>query len=153
MSICMKVILLKNVKDIGAEGEIHEVSDGHARNYLFPRHLAVPATDQALHDVGLRAASQRREAERELKDLQRFAANIDGQEFRLSAKANAAGRLYGSMSAAAIAELCTARGFATEAMWVVLDEPIRDSGEYTIRLQLPHGLEAEVTLIIEPEVR
>ena len=145
----MKVILLKNVQGIGGEGEVHEVSEGHARNYLFPRHLAVPATDRAQQEAGLRAASQRRKAEHELKDLQRFAASIDGQEFHFPAKANAAGRLYGGISATAIAEFLTSRGYPMETTWVQLDVPIREVGECDIRLQLPHGLEAEVTVIIE----
>lgn len=147
----MKIILLKDVENIGAEGEVHEVADGYAQNLLFPRHLAVPATSAAAQEVAARAAAARREAERELHELQRLATTLDGQEFTMSARATPNGRLYGSIGPEMIAEYMKARKLLVESAWVQLEESIRECGEHRIRLQLPHGLEAEVTVIIEAD--
>lgn len=145
----MKVLLLKDVPTIGQEGEAHEVSDGYARNFLFPKHLAVPVTDHAQREVAQRVDAVRREQERELAQLQRLAAAVDGQEVTITAPASATGTLYGSIGATAVATALTAAGFRVDEQWVQVPEPIKDVGEHLVRLQLPHGLEAEVVVIVE----
>lgn len=147
----MRVILLKDVENVGAEGEVHEVADGYAQHLLFPRHLAVPATPAAAREVAARAVAARREAERELHELQRLASTLDGQEFTIPVAANAGGKLYGGLGVAEIVAYLTTHGFPIEASWVQLESPIKEVGEHTVRLQLPHGLEAEVMVIVEAE--
>ncbi|MBI4434349.1 50S ribosomal protein L9 [Candidatus Uhrbacteria bacterium] len=145
----MRVLLLKDIESVGTEGEVHDVADGYAQNFLFPRHLAVPATPAAAREIVERRAAQRRAAEHELHELQRLAGALDGHEFTMSSPASANGKLYGSVGTSAIAELLTARGFPVSEAWVQLASPLRELGEHHVRLQLPHGLEAEVVLIVE----
>jgi large subunit ribosomal protein L9 len=147
----MRVILLKDVENVGAEGEVHEVADGYAQHLLFPRHLAVPATPAAAREVAARVAAVRREAEQELHQLQRLASTLDGLEFTMAARATPEGRLYGSIGADAIADFLRMKKFFVDLEWIQLEEPIRECGEHRIRLQLPHGLEAEVVVIVEAE--
>lgn len=147
----MKVILLKDIESVGTEGETRDVADGYAQNFLFPHHLAVPATSAAQREIAQRAAAQRRAAEQELHELQRTASALDGQEFTMTEKANAGGTLYGSIGPATIAAFLTGKGYPTDAAWVQLPEPIREVGSHAVHLQLPHGLEAEVSVIVETE--
>ncbi len=147
----MRVLLLKDIADIGREGETHEVSDGHARNFLFPKHLAVPATDHAKREVAQREEAVRRESERELAKLQQLAAAVDGQEVTMIVPASVAGKLYGSIGLAAVTTALVSAGFHVDEEWVQLPEPIKEVGEHSVALRLPHGLEAEVTAIVEAE--
>ncbi|MDO8599053.1 MAG: 50S ribosomal protein L9 [bacterium] len=147
----MKIILLQDVEQFGSEGDVVEVADGHARNFLFPKHLAVPATESAVRDATQRATQVRRDTERELHDLQRLAAALDGQEFTITAPANASGTLYGGIGEGAVVALLATHGFIVDPTWVRLEQPIKEAGAHTIRLQLPHGLEAELTVIVEAE--
>ena len=145
----MKIILLHHVDQLGGEGDVVEVSDGHARNFLFPKHLAVPATESAIHDAANRAAAAGRESERELHELQHLATSLDGQEFTMTVPANESGTLYGSIASPAIAEHLAEHGFRVDPSWVRLEEPIKETDEHAIPLQFPHGLEAEITVIVD----
>ncbi|MDP3771657.1 MAG: 50S ribosomal protein L9 [bacterium] len=147
----MRVLLLKDIADIGQEGEVHEVSDGHARNFLFPKHLAVPATDHAQREVRERVEAAARESERELEQLQRLAEAVGGQEITITAPASATGTLYGSIGPTAVATALTAAGFRVDEQWLQMPEHIKEIGEHTVDLRLPHGLEAEVTVIVEAD--
>lgn len=90
-------------------------------------------------------------AERELETVERLAGRVDGFEVRIGARAADGGRLYGGVGKAEIARGLQVSGFAVEEAWVVLEEPIKELGEYPVHLDLPHGLEAEVTVIVEAE--
>ncbi|MDO8425166.1 MAG: 50S ribosomal protein L9 [bacterium] len=145
----MKVMLLADVANVGDEGDIVEVSDGHARTILFPQHLAVPATETALAEVAARAEEQRQAAEHELTELQRIAEVLDGCELIVSVKVNANGTLSSVIDAARIAAQLAADGTHIDAAWVRLDAPIEEPGEYDIRFSMPHGIEAEGRVIVE----
>ncbi|MBI2482581.1 50S ribosomal protein L9 [Candidatus Uhrbacteria bacterium] len=147
----MQVILLRNVAGVGSEGETHDVAEGYARNFLFPQHLAVPATPAAQQQVAARAAAERRQAERELQELQKLAAALDGFELVMSVPATGAGKLYGGIGAAALVTALARAGFTVDPEWVLLPEPMKEAGEHVVRLHLPHGLEAEVTVVVDGE--
>ena len=147
----MKVLLLKDIESVGTEGETHDVADGYAQNFLFPRHLAVPATPAAAREVVQRAAAQRRAAEHELHELQRLAEALGGQEVTITAPASATGTLYGSIGPATVAEALVAAGFRVDEQWIQMSEPLKEVGEHAVGLRLPHGLEVEVTVIVEAE--
>lgn len=149
----MRVLLLRDIAGVGDEGEAREVSDGYARNFLFPTHAAVPVTEEALRAAKVRAAARQAESERELHKIQALASRVDGQELSLRAAATASGKLYGGVGAVMIANGLHSLGFDVRDAWVSLPQPIREIGTHDVRLQFPHGLEAGVTLIIEPEVR
>ncbi|MBI4433524.1 50S ribosomal protein L9 [Candidatus Uhrbacteria bacterium] len=145
----MLVILLRDVPKIGSEGETHDVAEGYARNFLFPQHLAVPATRTAQQQVAARAQAQRQAAEQELHALQQLAAALNGFAFSVTAPVTGAGKLYGGIGVAMlIAELARA-GFVVDASWIHLDAPMKEAGEHVVRVRLPHGLEAEFTVFVE----
>ncbi|MGC9358788.1 MAG: 50S ribosomal protein L9 [Anaerolineae bacterium] len=148
----MRIVLLKDVKRLGAMGEVRSVADGYARNYLIPRGLAVPATDEALQQVKAKAAARRREASQEKEQAQTVAERLEGAELVFLAKAGETGRLYGSITNADIAErLAALAGEAVDKRKVVLPEPIKDLGKTHVEVKLHGDVVARVTVIVEPE--
>lgn len=148
----MKVILLRDVKELGMEGKVVEVSEGYARNFLFPQNLAVQASAQALA-----AAKQKKEvaSNREAKALnqaRKLAAKLDGFEITVKAKMTDKGSLFGAVSTKEIAKALKAEGFAIEPDWIVIPKPLKETGSHRLTLDLPQGLEAEIHLTIEGEL-
>lgn len=148
----MKVILLKDIKELGLEGVIKEVSEGYARNFLFPQNLAVQASPEAL----AKAAEKRQVAvNREKKALaaaRKLATSLDGVEVIVRAKVNDKGALFGAVSAKEIVKALKAEGCEVEADWINLKQPIKEQGTRRLTIDLPHGLEAEISLTVEGEL-
>ncbi len=133
----MKVILLTDVKGMGKKQEIVNVSDGYARNFLFPKKLAMEATPGAAREVERRQAAERqRETERRLA-AEKKAASLRGKVVTVTAKCGAQGRLYGSVTGAEIAEaLKSQHGVEIDKRKIELSDPIRTVGETDIVVKL-----------------
>ena len=144
----MKVVLLKNVQKVGKQGHVCTVSDGYARNFLIPRGLAVIATVEAVRQGEQVKKRKVQEAERELYSAEDVASAVDGLELEFKEKANESGTLFASVTAKKIAEALQGRGYTIQSSFIRLDAPIKELGEYQIKLEFPHGLEATVQLII-----
>ncbi|MBI5022680.1 MAG: 50S ribosomal protein L9 [Candidatus Magasanikbacteria bacterium] len=147
----MKIILLQDVKKIGMKGEIKEVSDGHARNFLLPQNLAIFATPKAIENFKKQVEAARQTAEKDLQATQNLASRLDGEEVRLKAKASKDGKLFGGISAAQIVSALDKKGFIILKNQIVISEPIKSIGEHRVIVQLSHGLEAEITVLIDGE--
>ncbi len=145
----MKVLLLQDIKKLGKQGEIRTVADGYARNFLFPRKSAVLATPQTLVEWRAKAEKTRQEAEVELKHYQELATRLDGLELDLAAKAGADGKLYGGIGAQKIAEELKKKNFVVSKTQIAMSQPIKTLGEHRVTIKFPHGLEAEVTVIVK----
>ncbi|MBI5370325.1 50S ribosomal protein L9 [Candidatus Uhrbacteria bacterium] len=146
----MKVILLVDVKALGKQGSIVEVSDGHARNFLFPQNLAVAATPEALEKKRLREEALKKESHKELSLFGDLAAKLDGHEVLIEQKMNDNGTLYGAVGATQIASALKKDGFKQiDSSMIHLDEPLKEPGEYAAKVVLPHGFEADIRVIIE----
>lgn len=148
----MKVILSKDVPKVGKKNEIKEVADGYARNFLFQNGLAKPATETELAQLELVQADLAQKAEEDLKAQEEIAAQIDGQEFEIESKADAKGKLYGSITPIKIAKILKDKGFEVSKSNIKLDEHIKTLGEHEITLEMDHGLEAKIKLIINEQV-
>ena len=124
----MKVVLKQDVKSIGKKDELHEVSDGYARNYLLPRGLAVAADAAAVNEVRTKAAASEHHAAEELANAQALAKKLNGQIVAIKAKAGQGGRLFGSVTSKDIAAALTQKvGEPVDKRKIVLDnlsEPI-----------------------------
>ena len=147
----MKVVLLKDVKNIGKKDEILNVSDGYARNFLLPQKMAVEATPGALKEIERkRAAQEAREAE-QLAEARRKAKELEGKTVRLAVKCGEKGRLYGSVTAAEVAEaLEQQHGVQADRRKLDIGESIREIGEREITVWLHAGVTARMKLIVEP---
>ena len=149
----MKVILTKDVTDLGHKGDIVDVSDGYARNYLVPRAFAVKATDGAIQQAeGMKRA--REEAARKARsDADALAQNLVGSRVVVAARASDEGKLFGSIGTADIAEAIKKfTGVEIERGYIKAMSPIREIGLHEVALQ-PHAeVEFSVTLDVIPDV-
>ena len=137
----MKVVLKQDVKSIGKKDELHEVSDGYARNYLLPRGLAVAADAAAVNEVRTKAAASEHHAAEELANAQALAKKLNGQIVAIKAKAGQGGRLFGSVTSKDIAAALTAGGLplsapygAAELAAAAMADKKRAGGEITLVL-------------------
>ena len=144
----MKIVLLKNVSNLGREGDVCAVTDGYARNFLFPRQLAAQATPDAVREGERLKKRKVEEAERDLHSTEDVASAIDGFELEVQENANESGTLFAAVTAKKIAEELQKRGFSVEASHVRVAAPIKELGEHDIPLEFPHGLEAMIKVIV-----
>jgi large subunit ribosomal protein L9 len=147
----MKVVLLKDVKSVGKRDDIVTVSDGYARNFLFPQKLAAEATPGALKEIQRkRAAQDAREAEM-LAEAKAKAAALKDKAITLEVKCGDKGRLYGSVTAAEVAEaLEKQHGIKVDKRKIDIGEPIREIGERTISVWLYSGVTTPMKLDVQP---
>ena len=143
----MKVILLKDVKGQGKRDDIITVSDGYARNFLFPQKLAVEATAGASREIARkRAAEDQREAERRQNATEKAAA-LKGKVIELKVKCGETGRLYGAVTTAEIAEQLQAQhGITVDKKKIEISEPIKQLGVTTISVWLYSGITTTMKL-------
>lgn len=147
----MKVILLKDVEDLGKKYDVKEVKDGHARNLLIPEGLAKPATKQALLWLESQKEVIEKEAEEDLKKAQELASNLDGLEVNISVKVGDEGQLFESVNTQKIADRLKEMGFEVKKSKILLEEPIKALGEFPTKVNLDHNLEVEIRVIIVEE--
>ena len=147
----MKVVLLKDVKNVGKRDDILTVSDGYARNFLFPQKLAAEATPGALKEIQRkRAAQDAREAEL-LAEAKDKAAALKDQVIALEVKCGEKGRLYGSVTAAEVADaLEKQHGVKVDKRKIDIGEPIRETGMRTISVWLYSGVTTPMKLDVQP---
>ena len=146
----MKVVLLKDVDKLGREGEIKEVAEGYARNFLIPQNFVKPATEQAIQEVELRKEKKTKSDQMELAEVQKIAEQLDGSELFIKVKEKD-GTLFGSVNEKTIAKTFADEGLKIDPKKVKLEEPIKDVGDYDVKLELDHGLEANIKVILVPE--
>ena len=147
----MKVVLLKDVKNIGKRDEIVTVSDGYARNFLFPQRLAAEATAGTIKEISKkRAAQDAREAE-QLAEAKAKADSLKGKVIELAVKCGSQGRLYGSVTTEAAAEaLEKQHGVTVDRRKIDLGDPIREVGDREISIRLHPGVTTSMTLRVKP---
>ena len=146
----MKVILLQDVKGQGKKDQIVEVSDGFARNFLFPQKKAVPADAQAQNQLkGKREAEQHR-IEEERKAARELSEKLNGVVLHIRASSGGDGRLYGAVTSKEIAAALSEKiGAPVDKRKISLDSPIKSHGTYPITVKLYEGIEGKFTVSVE----
>ncbi len=142
----MKVILLKDVKGSGKTGDIVNVSDGYATNYLFRQGLAQPATAQNLSALEAKRASELYKKEVALKDAKELAAKLGAVTVELTASVGANGKLFGALSSQSIADALEKTGVPVDKKKIVLDQPIKQVGNYRVTVRLHPEVTATVNV-------
>ena len=150
----MKVVLLKDVKNMGKRDDILNVSDGYARNFLFPQKLAAEATPGTLKEIERkRAAQDAREAEMRAEAMAK-AELLKNKVIVLQVKCGEKGRLYGSVTSAEVAEaLEKQHGIKADKRKIELGDPIRETGIREISIWLYSGITTKMKLDIQPIAR
>ena len=147
----MRVILLQDVESLGKKYEVKDVNDGHARNFLFPQKLARAATKQALKWLSDQKEVIEKEAEEDLKKAQELASKIDGLELTVPVKVGEEEQLFESINSQKISEKLKEMSFDVKKSQVVLENPIKELGEFPVKISLEHNLEVEIKVIVVEE--
>ncbi|SRR3989339_282453 len=147
----MKVILTKDIPNIGKKYDVKNVSDGYARNFLFPKKLAIVATEKEIKNLEAKKEKAKAEAEKDLTKNQEIARKLESMEIEVPAKIGKEGNLYASISSAQIAKALKEKDFEIKKDQIKISEPIKELGEKEIVVEFPHGLEAKVKIIIAAE--
>ncbi|MBM3449409.1 MAG: 50S ribosomal protein L9 [Armatimonadetes bacterium] len=146
----MKLILAQDVPSLGKVGDVVDVKEGYARNFLLPRGLAREATAGQMKSLTLAHEAKERRHNRELEDAQRLVAALQEKAVEVTAKAGEGGRLFGSITAADVADALSRRGFEISKKQISLEDPIKTIGSYKVDVKVSHGLHATVTLHVQP---
>ncbi|MDP3057779.1 MAG: 50S ribosomal protein L9 [bacterium] len=149
----MKVILLEDVKNVGKVWDIKDVSDGYARNFLFPNKLAQVATPDMIKKAETQKSDITKKAEEDLEKTEFLASALDDFVVKIKAKANAEGKLFGSIKPDMIREALINEKMNIKSIPAknISTEAIKEIGEHKVTINLPHGLEAVVVVIVERE--
>ena len=147
----MKVILTKDVEKLGKSGDMKNVADGYATNFLIPRSLAVPAAGGAYrawqHDI----ASREEKRTRERGEAEVAATRIASTTLTMGVKVGEGGKLYGSITSKEIAEALGRRGITVDRHKIELEEPLKTLGTYKVAIKVFSGMTSEVTVVVEPK--
>ncbi len=147
----MKVILKEDVEGLGNAGDIVNVKDGYARNYLIPRGLALRATVRNVKALEKQRQMVLQRINKERKRYEAFAAKLAELKVVIKKRAGEEGKLFGSVTTRDIAEALEQMGYELDRKRIVLDEPIKALGNYTVKVKLPYQVEAELTIEVVPE--
>ena len=145
----MKVILLQDVKGKGKKGQMIEVSDGYARNFMLPKKLAVEATADAVNTMRMNDKAAAEKAARERAEALETSRKLREMTVTVTAKGGGAGRLFGSVTNQEIADaLAKASGIKLDKRKIVLSDPIKSVGTYTVQCKLGYEITAPLTVKI-----
>jgi len=144
----MKVILLEDVENVGKKYEVKDIKEGHARNLLIPQKLVKPATKENLKWLKTQQEGMEKVAEEDLKKSQEVASKLDGEEVTINVKVGDAGELFESINTQKIADKLKEMGFSIKKTQIKLEEPIKTTGEFPVKIALEHNLECEVTVVV-----
>lgn len=146
----MKVILLQDVKGKGKKGQMLEISDGYARNYLLPRKLAVEATADAMNTKKMNDKAAAEKEAKERAEALEISRKLREMTVVVTAKGGGAGRLFGSVTSQEIADALKAKsGIALDKRKIVVADQIKSVGTYTVQCKLGYEITAPLTVKIE----
>jgi large subunit ribosomal protein L9 len=151
MAHSLKVVFRSDVRGIAQAGDVKMVSPGYARNFLFPRKLAFPATDNALRQWETERQGTLAKAVRQREQHQTLAQKIESITCTITAKAGPEGRLFGSVNRQEIAEALAKEGLTIDKQVLVLPEPIKQAGSTTVAVRLGSGIQAQLKIIVVAE--
>ena len=146
----MKVILLQDVKGKGKKGQMIEVSDGYARNYMLPRKIAIEATADAVNTMRMNDKAAAEKAAKERAEALEISKQLRDMTLVVTARGGGAGRLFGSVTNQEIAEALAAKtGIKLDKRKIVIADPIKAVGTYTVQCKLGYEITAPLTVKIE----
>jgi large subunit ribosomal protein L9 len=146
----MKVLLTQEVEGLGQAGQIKEVAEGYARNFLLPRKLAVPATSGAVKEQQQRQAAEDKRQAKIDEELRGVAQKLSQARVTIQSKAGEEGKLYGSVTTNDVAEAIEKQlGQTVDKRKIEIEEPIRHTGEYKVPVKFSKNVAASITVVVE----
>ena len=148
----MKVILLQDVKGKGKKGQMLEVSDGYARNFMLPRKLAIEATTDAINTMRMNDKAAAEKAAKERAEAMEISKQLRAMTVTVTCKGGGSGRLFGSVTNQEIADALKAKtGINLDKRKIVISDPIKNVGTYTVTCKLGYEITAPLTVKIEEQ--
>ncbi len=145
----MKVILKENISNLGTKGEVKNVSDGYARNYLIPKGMAEEATPARLKEWEKQKKIIEKKEQKEEEKAREIAEKLEGQKINFKLKAGEEGRLFGSATSADISEALKEKGYEIDKRKIELEDPIKNTGNHEIEIKLMPGITTRIQVEIE----
>lgn len=148
----MKVILLEDVKSLGKKGEVVNVNDGYARNFILHKNLGIEATSKNLNDLKLKKSNEAKLAQEQLEAAQDLAKKIEAGEVKLTIKTGEGGRTFGSISTKEIAEAVKSQmGYDVDKKKIQMKDAIKGLGTHHVPVKLHAKVTAELKVVVDPE--
>ena len=145
----MKVIFTEDVRGQGKKGDLKEVSDGYARNYLFPRKLATAATTDNINAMKLQEKARKAQMEREKAEAKAIADKLSSVQVTIRAKGSSGGKLFGAVTSQEISDCLKAQhGIDIEKNKIVQPEPIKSYGTYSVKAKLGYEISGEISVLV-----
>ncbi len=147
----MKVILQKDIPNLGDAGDIKEVAEGFARNYLLPKKMVIVANESSKKAIDHQKKLIKIKKDKRKKTSEQIAASMSDIEITIPAQVGEEGKLFGSITSMDIAKELTLKGFDIDKRKIQLDTPIKSEGEFKVSIKLEEGLSATVKVIVVKE--
>ena len=147
----MKVILIKDVKNLGNAGDVKEIADGYARNFLIPGGYVEVATKSAVERAEKIKIKKENVAKEDLKSTEEMAEKLNGVSIVIKAKADDSGKLYAAIKPKGISKSLNSKGFKINEDKIVIEEAIKEIGDCEVIINLEHGLEVKVGVTVESD--
>ncbi len=147
----MKVILKQDVKGTGKKGEIIDVSDGYAKNFLLKKGLAEIASSVAVNSLKLQKEAEERRRAEEIREIKELAAKINKTSVTVTIKCGENGKVFGSVTSKEIASRLSDLGYELDKKKILLKEPLKTVGEYPVEIRFMEGVSAKITVVVQPE--
>jgi large subunit ribosomal protein L9 len=147
----MKVILQKDISNLGDAGDIKDVAEGYARNYLLPRKLVIPADESSKKAVEHQEKLIKRKKEKRKMVSEKLAERINGLEIAITVRIGEEGKLFGSVTTQDIAKKLKEKGFDIDKRKIILESPIRQEGEHAVKIKLDEGQAPSIKVIVGKE--
>ncbi len=147
----MKVILQKDIPNLGDAGDIKEVSPGYARNYLLPRKLVIMANESSKRAIDHQKKLVKIKKEKRKKQSEKLAESITGLELQIAVQVGEEGKIFGSVTAMDIAKKLKEKGYDIDKRKILIETPIKQEGEFTIKIKLDEGQTPAIKVIVGKE--
>ncbi|MBE5948932.1 MAG: 50S ribosomal protein L9 [Lachnospiraceae bacterium] len=147
----MQIILLEDVKALGKKGQIVNVNDGYARNFILPKKLGVEANGKNMNDLKLQKANEEKIKKEQLEQAQAFAKQVEAAVVNVTIKSGEGGKTFGSVSTKEIAAAAEKAGLKLDKKKMMLDEPIRSLGTHIIQVKLHKDVTAKLTVKVSEQ--
>lgn len=147
----MKVILKQDVKGTGKKGDIIDVSDGFAKNFLLKKGLAEIASSVAVNSLKLQKEAEERRRAEEIKAIRELAAKIDKTTVDVTIKCGENGKVFGSVTSKEIANKLADMGYDIDKKKIVLKEPLKIAGDYPVEIRFMESVSAKINVSVKPE--
>lgn len=143
--------MLRRIENLGDKYEVVDVAPGYARNYLFSKNWARVADEKNLEELEEERKSWQQEKTKKKKEIKKLVEKLEGEKIKISKKTNEEGKLFGSVGEKEIKKALEKKGLKAQEGKLEIEEPIKDLGEWDIRISFPYELEATVKLLVEEE--